>query len=82
MPALGLAWGGLGFESFPPHQCGQFHQATAQEIRPGRPIGFAPPKASEQGHQQVGLEERQRGGRGSRVVRRAAGGFVRGWRKR
>lgn len=79
MAALGLAWDALGFESFPPHQCGQGHQATAQEIGSGRAIGGAPPKAAEHRHQQIGLEQRQRGGGESRVVRRAAGGLARGW---
>ena len=51
----------LGFDPFPLHPDIQYYQATAQQVWPRMAVGLARPKASQHRHQQVGLEQRQRG---------------------
>ena len=63
----GLPWRGpffahTPFDSFPVHQRVQDQQAAAHQVRPWMAVGFARPEPRQHRHQQIGLEERQRGG--------------------
>jgi hypothetical protein len=49
------------FDSFPVHQGVQDEQAPAHQVRTWMTVGSASPEPCQHRHQQIGLEERQRG---------------------